>query len=271
MEPVQPDTHTEPQRFERKSLRAPFIGGSILFVCLAIVGIHLFSTEGIGGLKELILPSELKKNIEPVIIGELEEAPKPSLDEPVLYAPTLTAEQKNTLAVQIADSRNTLTKNDEIFGEWVILSTYYRQAGDLRKAEAALKYAGWISPENVTSFNNLGNLYHFELKEYENAEKAFMWAIQNDPTYVISYKNLHELYAYSYKTDTNLAADALLQGLENNPNHIDLLTMLARYYAVVRDDVENAQTYYRKAQTEAERLGNTSLSAIIEEELSGLK
>jgi tetratricopeptide (TPR) repeat protein len=199
--------------------------------------------------------------------------PAPDTKRKVSYSKDLSPEVQKIYAEKIAASAADIKENPYSLEAWIGLGLNYKQAGDYAAARDAWEYASLLSPGNVVSFTNLGDLYHYYLKEYPKSEQNYRQAIKNDPTYVLSYVGLHELYRYSYGVLTTKAADILKEGIKANPKNIDLYTTLAAYYKSLNNkiDIANARAYYEKALAIAKELKNEQLIALIQAELDALK
>lgn len=157
----------------------------------------------------------------------------PSLTRPISISTSMSADVAALYKKKIQDARAALQAegNASSFDTWGTLGTLYQEVGDYEGARQVFVYLSAISPKNIVSFNNLGILYHFYLKDYPKAEENFRRAIQNDPTYILSYRNLFDLYTLSYKVHTSAAADIIEEGLKKNPNNPDLLQLKAQLNA----------------------------------------
>lgn len=216
--------------------------------------------------------SPLEENNVQEPIGEAILAPdisKPDLDRLMIFYVELPSEAQDIYRKQIKDVTDILKIDSGLFNSWVELGGLWKQIGDYEAAREIWEYAGVLAPENNVSFFNLGDLYHYYLKDYTKAEKNFLIAKDNNPLYTPVYRALFDLYTLSYKQNTSVAVDVLLEGLASNPNNLDLTILLAGYYKG-KGDTANARIYYEKALTEAERLGNMAMVELIKEELSAL-
>lgn len=193
----------------------------------------------------------------------------PDLDKPIVFNDIFSDEEKKTITEKISNLIEKLKEDNNLFFNWIELGLYRKSIKDYIGAKDAWEYASKIRPQNNISFANLGNLHHYYLKDFPKAEQNLRSAIENDKQNTGAYTALHELYKYSYKQDTNLAVEVLLEGLKEKPNNTDLLVTLANYYKE-KDDIENAQKYHKQALTEAQRLENLQLIKLLEEELSNL-
>ena len=195
--------------------------------------------------------------------------PMPDYKKPIVFSPDATEDFKKIMTERINRNITDLDKNNNSFEAWIDLGINRKMINDFEGAVEVWEYVNIIRPDNIVSFNNLGNLYHYELKDYVKAEENFLKAIENDKNYIISYTNLADLYRFSYKTDTNSAEKILLEGLKNNSNDISLFIALASYYKE-KGDVNNAIVYYKKSLEQAKLLDNSALVTQIQNELNNL-
>jgi len=196
--------------------------------------------------------------------------PAPKFPRKITYPANYSSESKTMMDKKVADLVSLLNKNSRNVEAWLDLGIVYKQVVDYQGAKEAWEYVGVLSPLGIVSFNNLGDLYHFYLKDYPKAEESFLRAIKNDSKYILSYLNLHELYKLSYQTSTNKASDILKQGILNNPGNIDLIITLASYYKD-KGDSKNARIYYEEALQKAKNIGNQTLVEALNAELKTLK
>ena len=59
--------------------------------------------------------------------------------------------------------------------------------------------------------SNLGDLYHYYLKDFAQAEMYLKQAIANEPANAFLYKNLADLYTLSYKEKAHLAEGVMAE------------------------------------------------------------
>ena len=88
---------------------------------------------------------------------------------------------------------------------------------DYEGARLAWEYAGAIRPKSPTPFNNLGELYAYQLKDNAMAEKNYLKAIENDPSAIYIYRNFFDFYRYFVK-DMAKARALLEKGIVANPS-----------------------------------------------------
>jgi len=81
---------------------------------------------------------------------------------------------------------------------------------------------------------------------------------------------LYDLYTLSYQQNTDKAEKVLLRGLENIPNQLNFLVLLAKYYQE-NGRIADALNYYNKALEQAQKIGNTNFVSEIEKQIDSLK
>ena len=107
--------------------------------------------------------------------------------------------------------------NTDSFNELLALGLEKKGINDYEGARDAWERAGAVSPTNSVSFNNLGDLYAYYLKDNKKAEENFLTAIKNGPNQIYIYRSLYEFYRYVAKD--NAKAKVILQkGITANPD-----------------------------------------------------
>lgn len=129
-----------------------------------------------------------------------------------------------TLSSQLAREPNYLQG-------WLQVGILRKFFGDYEGASLAWQYASLMRPTDFIAFSNLGDLYHYYLKDYPTAEKYLRRAVDIKPDYVAGYKNLFDLYTLSYKEKESLAEPVLLEGIQKNPGDKYLQQILNSYRA----------------------------------------
>lgn len=183
-------------------------------------------TEGEGTAEISAVPETT--DISESGINKISEEDAPSLNFTISYSPVFNQEAKDIVNKKVADL---IVKTRENLGDpknWFDLANQMSVAGDYKKAEEFWLFSNSLSTNRIT-LNNLGNLYHYQLKNYPKSEEYLLKAIEKDPTYLPSYLNLFDLYRLSYQQDTSKARDILNQGLEKNPNDLQLEQALENY------------------------------------------
>jgi len=158
--------------------------------------------------------------IEPVAITNNKPAvnvPLPDLNKEIKITADISEDAKRIATTKIQDLSNQLKKNSDNLENWLVLGVYRKMIGDYEGAREVWEYASVIRPQNSTSFNNLGELYAYYLKDNAKAEKNYKKAIENDPSAIYIYRNFFDFYRYFAK-DTAKARAILEQGIAANPS-----------------------------------------------------
>lgn len=184
----------------------------------------------------------------------------PNID--VYYAASTTNGLFETLDI--------LSKDSKDIDGWMAFAMNRKGAGDYLVARDAWEYVVSLNPLSFVTYNNLGDLYHYFLKDYRKAEKNLLKAIEVDPQHVSGYINLHDLYRLSYKTSGDSAEKILLRGLEIIGNDIVLLSKLADYYKERGRFVE-ATAYYQRAADQAILINDPELQIFFQDVIDAIK
>ncbi len=200
---------------------------------------------------------------------EKTKTPAPDLNRLLTFSADLSPEVKKIITNNVARLVTILKGDNSQWNAWLDLGSYRKQSGDYEGARQVWEYAAILAPESYVSWNNLGDLYAHYLKDYPKAEENFKKAVALKPDYIGGYRALYELYYYSYKAKANLAPQVLKDGLAKNPRSTDLMVLLAQYYKETGDKTQ-ARSYYNQTLNEFNKTGNTSMSALIQQELTSL-
>lgn len=200
-----------------------------------------------------------------LIKEEQSSFPKPSLERSTQPRIPLSSFAKDDAVKNIGGLVSILKKNPEDYSAWVSLGIYRKTLGDYEGAEEVWKYVTVQWPTDFVAYNNLGNLYHEQLRDFPKAETYFRKTADLKPDFVQSYVNLYNLYRYSYKEKEKEAPEALALGLKRNPAEVNLMIVLARYYAEMKDLVQ-AASYYAQAVSAAEKDNKSELVANLKKE-----
>jgi tetratricopeptide (TPR) repeat protein len=139
----------------------------------------------------------------------------PDLDRPINMPDSLPEDAQKIAREKIEDIAKNLKENPKLFNYWLELGVYRKMINDYEGAAEVWEYAGVISPKNSTSFNNLGDIYAYYLKDNKKAEENFLKALENDPNKIYIYRNVYEFYRYVMK-DTEKSRQILEKGIELN-------------------------------------------------------
>jgi len=153
----------------------------------------------------------------------------PDLDRPINITADMPEEAKTIARSNIEKTVSELKENPDLFNSWITLGGSYKLIGDFEGARDSWDYAGSIRPGNSTSFNNLGDLYAYYLKDNEKAEENFLKAIENGPDKIFIYRNLYDFYRNVLK-DEGKAKETLQKGIALNPDtSTDLQNLLDNF------------------------------------------
>ena len=247
---------------ENTNSRSIIYAGAVLGTIL--IGLGLWYT-GIMTFREGSFVPEFS-------LDALTSSNPPSLDRELVYPDTLPEEVRQIVAQNIATLKGIIEGNPAAVSAWLDLAIQYKTIEDYDGAIQIWKYLAAKYPSDTAVLYNLGNTYHFFLKDYRNSERYYKKAIARSPLLAMNYVGLHELYRYSYKQDTTAAADILMTALEQvkGDERIDIYLQLGSYYKE-KGDTTNAIAYYTQARDVAVKLGNVVLIKQIDTELLTLK
>ena len=189
----------------------------------------------------------------------------PDLSLPVTNYSRLDEVAFKTVSQNMAKIISELKNNPNNELGWLNLGVYRKMLGDYAGAVQILDYIVVSWPSDYAPYNNLADLYQFYIKNYPLAEKNWLKVIELKPDYLQAYENLHSLYKDLYQEKQAQSLPILLQGLKANPQSIDLMVFIARYYKSLGDK-DNTQVYYSKAIQEAKNQNNPDLTGLLEQE-----
>lgn len=252
---------------------------AVVFALVVGLGVYVYQDVKKGGIETTQTSSPVSSGgiqstgdytIKQIPIEKsTSKAPVPNLNRPLSFSSDLSPEVKKILTDKINLLSNNLKKDNLQFNDWLDLGITRKTSGDYEGAREAWEYAAVLAPESYVPWNNLGDLYAHYLKNYPKAEENFKKAIALKQDYMDGYRSLYELYRYSYKEKANLAPQILKDGLAKNPQSTDLMVLLAQYYKEAGDKTQS-RSYYNQALNEFNKIGNTSMSALIQQEINNL-
>jgi len=142
--------------------------------------------------------------------------PIPDLDREIKIVGEMSDDAKRIATDKIKDISSQLKKSSDNLENWLLLGIYRKMINDYEGARIAWEYAGAIRPQSPTPFNNLGELYAYQLKDNIKAEENYLKAIKNDPSAIYIYRNFFDFYRYFAK-DMTKARAILEKGISANP------------------------------------------------------
>src|SRR3989344_2774113 len=217
---------------------------AVLVLAMLLLGVGIWFRDSVSGLMSLDFRKDALERdtvVEETDVGTGEEAKEHANSlysgrDPVEVRPNagemegFSESQKQKVYSEIVAAGRAVKENPDYFAGWIELGLLKKMIGDYEGAADAWEYAGVTRPQNSISFANLGELYWRYLPDYPRAEKNFLISIMNKPDDIGIYMSLSDLYSYSYAQKRGLADDALLEGLEANPDNTDLIRWLAALY-----------------------------------------
>jgi tetratricopeptide (TPR) repeat protein len=215
--------------------------GIILIILLAIsAGVIIYRDQRASKIEITETSSDnLKKygieatgsgTVKVLPLNDQKLPPAPPIERAVTPLKTLLPEVVSAVEKQMAATVAILKKDPKRIDAWIDLGVERRQLGDYEGARDAWEYAKALGPNtNIVPWNNLGDLYHFYLKDYVKSEENWKKVIALKPDYIQGYRGLFELYTYSYKEKASQIPVFLKTGIAKNPTSTDLKQMLADY------------------------------------------
>jgi len=176
------------------------------------VNIGGVTIQGEGDMKGVKIEPVAITNNKPAVNASL-----PDLNKEIKITADMSEDAKRIATAKIQDLSSHLKKDNDNLENWLVLGVYRKMIGDYEGAKEVWEYASAIRPQNSISFNNLGELYAYYLKDNAKAEENYKKAIENDPSAIYIYRNFFDFYRYFAK-DTAKARAILEQGIAANPS-----------------------------------------------------
>ena len=216
---------------------------AVIVILIAAAGVYIY--YDLNKTLEPIAPAvAVDENISVELEGggtakvemvPVEDAPAlviPNLDKSLIFPDGFAEDAKKIVTEKVKNLTANLKSNPDNFSAWLDLAIYRKMIHDYQGAREIWEYLNNTYPTQSISFGNLGDLYHYFLKDFSKAEVNFKQAIVNSPNRIDLYRGLFELYKYSYKQNTSAAEDILLSGLKANPDNPDLQNLLTQYQVI---------------------------------------
>jgi len=218
-------------------MRSKFVLGLVILALAGSAGYYIYSdfvkhrvsdmtdnsgvgAEGTGDFKVEQIPIE-DKNVQDSVLHILDRSINISADLPE-DARKIAVENIEKLIVE-------LKQNPNSFDLWLKLAIYRKMLGDYEGAREIWEYTSKMAPNDAISFNNLGDLYAYYLKDSAKAEENFLKALKNGPDQVYVYRNVHDFYLNVMK-DKAKAKKILEDGIKANPGASQDLQNLLKSY-----------------------------------------
>src|SRR5262249_18069322 len=110
--------------------------------------------------------------IEEVPLPTLESI-EPDLNHTAVFRADVPSDVRVTLAAQVSQLSQGLKNNPTDASAWLNLALAYDEAEDYAAARDVWVFLTKAIPDDPTSYENLGKLYHFDLKDFPKAETYF--------------------------------------------------------------------------------------------------
>lgn len=164
------------------------------------------------------------------VVPETKLPPAPTLVRSTNFTNTLSPEVKSIVLSNIERIIVEIKKDPKSIISWVDLGIQRKQLGDYEGARDVWEYAKSLDPKNIVPWSNLGDLYHFYLKDFKKSDENWKKTIVLKPDYMQGYRGLYELYTYSMKEKSTEIPTMLNAGIAKNPTMTeDLKALLAEY------------------------------------------
>lgn len=187
-----------------------------------------------------------------------EEDMRPSLSHSAQFKASLPENVRTLLTTKIATAQENLREDSSSGSDWLELGVLYYTAGDFQAAREVWEFLTKVAPNDTTAFDNLGKLYHYDLKDYPQSEEYFRESLRINSGLLAPYLELHNLYRYSYKTDTTAAVDILKDAMAVFPEDLRLYFTLGAYYAST-GNTEQARATFTEGLNKARDEGDVAL------------
>ena len=177
-----------------------------------VINLGDVAIQGEGDMSGVKIEQVDVTNDEPAV-----KIPVPDLDREIKITGNMSEDAIKIATNKIKDLSAQLKKDNDNLENWLLLGIYRKMINDYEGARLAWEYAGAIRPKSPTPFNNLGELYAYQLKDNAMAEKNYLKAIENDPSAIYIYRNFFDFYRYFVK-DMAKARALLEKGIVANPS-----------------------------------------------------
>lgn len=167
--------------------------------------------------------------VEVIPIEDKKLPPAPSLVRSTEFKNTYPVEAQKTLLANLEKAIAEVKKDPKNMMTWIDLGIQRKEIGDYEGARDVWEYAKALEPNNIIPWNNLGDLYHFYLKDFIKSEENWKKTIALKPDYAQGYRGLYELYTYSMKNKMGEIPALLKKGIASVPEATDLKALLDDY------------------------------------------
>lgn len=173
-------------------------------------------------------------NVQIVPINEKKLPPAPTLVRSTDFKTDISPEIKKITISNLENAIAEIKKDPSSVDNWFDLGLQRKQLGDYEGARDVWEYTKALEPNNIVSWNNLGDLYHFYLKDYKKSEENWKKTISLQSDYSQGYRGLYELYTYSMPEKSGEIPVILKLGIEKAPQATDLAVLLKEYEGSIK-------------------------------------
>lgn len=185
-----------------QSRKGVIIVGLILLACIGIYQYYMqpSSEEELGNpFDGITIPEEFDQDTRDVIQGHIDRAKK---------------------------TYDTLPDDWE---SWISVGSVRQMVFDYEGAILAYQKAQELQPVNIVAYNNIANVYHRHLQDYESAQKYYRLAIGQNVRDHELYMKLGQLQ-YRMMGDNTEAEKTLKEGIVKSKGHPNALIALIVFY-----------------------------------------
>ena len=120
------------------------------------------------------------------------------------------------------------------YDEYLQQGINYETKGQLLNAINSYKKASEIYPKEYVPYSNAGSAY-YSLGNFIEAEKHFLQALKLSPDSVSVYTKLYEVYFYGMKRDEEQMKAFFVDALKNTNNSINIVKLYASYLEQINE------------------------------------
>ena len=237
--------------------------GAIVVIVAALIGVVYFVNKDAPAVGGAPLQNDKGYTIQEVAIDEM-----PDYRRPVQYGDGVPAEARAIIETRVALAIAALDKDKTNPTAWYELGVLYKTANDLAGAEVIWEFLTRAAPNDATAFDNLGKMYHFDLRDFAKAEEYLKKSLAINPDATTPYFELFDLYTLTLKNHT-AAVDIMEKAAVHFPENSDFPYALGVYQRS-RGNTVAARAYLEQAADLARAAGNLSLVSAINAELAAL-
>lgn len=199
----------------------------------------------IGGVNYEIVEVKPDETISAEADDQFKKTALEITNMPVVFSSEVSEASKEKIKTAIEELNKQIGEEYSHLDLLLELGIKRQSVGDYVGAAKTWEFAGLVFPKNYITFQNLGFVYGFYLKDYVLSEKNYLKSLENDPTNTQVYLDLVDIYNFSGQAEK--IPEFLKSGFKNagDANEAQLKALLAKYYADNKDNA-NAVKYYEE-------------------------